>query len=84
VDAHRGTATRGGYPVTLSRREFAVLEVLIRERGRIVSPEELLEKAWDDSVDPLTNAVRMAVLRLRQKLGDPPLIETVVGRGYRM
>jgi DNA-binding response OmpR family regulator len=84
VDTHRGTATRAGYPVTLSRKEFAVLEVLMRERGRIVSPEELLEKAWDESVDPLTNAVRMAVLRLRQKLGDPPLIETVVGRGYRM
>jgi DNA-binding response OmpR family regulator len=84
VDTHRGTVTRSGYPVTLSRKEFAVLEVLMRDRGRIVGAEELLERAWDERADPMTNAVRMTVLRLRQKLGEPPLIETVVGRGYRM
>jgi DNA-binding response OmpR family regulator len=67
----------------LSPKEFAVLEVLMRAEGRIVTAEELLEKAWDENADPFTNAVRVAVMTLRRKLGAPPIIETVPGAGYR-
>jgi DNA-binding response OmpR family regulator len=67
----------------LSPKEFAVLEVLMRNAGTVVSPEDLLEKAWDEHADPFTNAVRMAVMTLRRKLGDPPVIHTVPGAGYR-
>jgi DNA-binding response OmpR family regulator len=58
--------------------------VLLRAEGRVVSAEELLEKAWDENADPFTNAVRVAMLALRKKLGDPPVIETVPGAGYRL
>jgi two-component system response regulator VanR len=70
--------------VALGSKEFAVLEVLLGARGAVVSTEELLERAWDDAVDPFTNIVRMTVSRLRAKLGDPPVIETVSPVGYRI
>ncbi|HZR51091.1 MAG TPA: response regulator transcription factor [Streptosporangiaceae bacterium] len=75
---------RDGLLLALSPKEFAVLEVLLRAEGAAVTAEELLEKAWDENADPFTNAVRVAVLSLRKKLGDPPVIETVPGAGYRL
>ena len=61
-----------------------MLEVLLRADGAVVSAEELLERAWDEHADPFTNAVRVTVASLRRKLGPPPLIETVIGAGYRI
>jgi DNA-binding response OmpR family regulator len=81
--AHRIVA-RAGEPVTLSAKEFGVLELLLRAEGAVVSSEALLEGAWDEMADPFTNAVRMTVSRLRAKLGDPPVIETVSPVGYRI
>ncbi|GLW33634.1 hypothetical protein Areg01_65720 [Actinoplanes regularis] len=81
--AHR-RAERDGRPLRLSLKEFAVLEVLLRARGTIVSTEELLERAWDERVDPFTTAVKVTMSKLRTKLGDPPVIVTVPGRGYRL
>jgi DNA-binding response OmpR family regulator len=83
LDGPRRHASRDGQPLALSPKEFAVLEVLMRNAGTVVSPEDLLEKAWDEHADPFTNAVRMAVMTLRRKLGDPPVIHTVPGAGYR-
>jgi DNA-binding response OmpR family regulator len=84
LDRPRHSASRDGLLLSLSPKEFAVLEVLMRAEGTVVSPEELLEKAWDENADPFTNAVRVAVMTLRRKLGDPPAIETVAGAGYRI
>ena len=84
LDRPQFRAWRDGELLTLSPKEFAVLEVLMRAEGRVVSAEELLEKAWDENADPFTNAVRVAVMTLRRKLGDPPVIETVPGAGYRL
>lgn len=84
LDSARRRVSRGGRPVALGSKEFAVLEVLLGARGAVVSTEELLERAWDDAVDPFTNIVRMTVSRLRAKLGDPPVIETVIPVGYRI
>jgi len=84
LDRPRHSAARDGLLLSLSPKEFAVLEVLMRAEGTVVSPEELLEKAWDENADPFTNAVRVAVMTLRRKLGDPPVIETVPGAGYRI
>jgi DNA-binding response OmpR family regulator len=81
--AHR-EVTRGGEPINLTPKEFAVLEVLLRAEGAVVSTEEILERAWDDATDPFTNAVRMTMSRLRSKLGDPPVIQTVTPVGYRI
>ena len=78
------TAARGGRDLGLTRKELAVLEVLLEERGRVVSAEELLERVWDEHADPFTNAVRVTIMHLRRKLGDPPVIETVIGEGYRV
>jgi DNA-binding response OmpR family regulator len=83
LDLPRHQATRNGKFLPLSPKEFAVLEVLMRADGTVVSSESLLEKAWDEHADPFTNAVRMAVMTLRKKLGEPPLIETFPGIGYR-
>jgi DNA-binding response OmpR family regulator len=83
LDRPQYRAWRDGELLTLSPKEFAVLEVLMRAEGRMVTAEELLEKAWDENADPFTNAVRVAVMTLRRKLGDPPVIETVPGAGYR-
>ena len=83
LDLPRHQATRDGMLLALTPKEFAVLEVLMRAEGMVVSSEELLEKAWDEHADPFTNAVRVAVMTLRRKLGQPPLIQTVAGVGYR-
>jgi DNA-binding response OmpR family regulator len=84
LDAGRRSVVREGCAVALSRKEFAVLELLLAADGRVVSAEELLERAWDEHADPFTSAVRVAMANLRRKLGDPPVIETLVGAGYRI
>jgi len=84
LDPHRRTVTREGHPVGLSRKEFAVLAELLRAEGGVVSAEQLLEKAWDEHIDPFTGVVRFTVMMLRRKLGDPPVIQTVPGAGYRI
>jgi two-component system, OmpR family, response regulator VanR len=76
--------TRGGATIELARKEFAVLETLIAADGATVSAEELLERVWDDQTDPFTNVVRMTIMTLRRKLGEPQVVETVIGVGYRM
>jgi len=84
VDRARHRASRAGVPLTLTRKEFGVLECLVGADGAAVSAEELLEHVWDAYADPFSNTVAVTVGRLRRKLGDPPLIETVVGVGYRL
>jgi DNA-binding response OmpR family regulator len=84
VDQHRRTVTRDNQPVGLSRKEFAVLTELLRAGGGVVSAEHLLEKAWDEHADPFSGVVRFTIMMLRRKLGDPPVIETVAGAGYRI
>jgi two-component system, OmpR family, response regulator VanR len=84
LDPARRLATRGGRPLELTPKEFGVLEVLLGEGGAAVSSEELLRRVWDENADPFTNTVRMTVSTLRRKLGDPPVIETVTGAGYRV
>lgn len=84
VDVPQRRVTRGDREINLTRKEFGVLEVLAAAGGRVVSSEELLEKVWDENTDPFTNAIRITVMTLRRKLGDPPIIETVVGVGYRL
>jgi DNA-binding response OmpR family regulator len=84
LDQHRDTVTREGQPVKLSRKEFAVLTELLLAEGGVVSAEQLLEKAWDEHTDPFTGVVRFTVMMVRRKLGDPPIIETIPGKGYRI
>jgi len=84
LDPARRVATRAGAAVELARKEFAVLEALMSSDGATVSAEELLERVWDENTDPFTNVVRMTIMTLRRKLGDPPVVETVIGVGYRM
>jgi two-component system response regulator VanR len=84
LDPASHTATRAGRDLDLTQKEFAVLEVLLAAQGAVVAPEELVEKAWDEQLDPLSNTVRMTVMTLRRKLGDPPLVATVRGSGYRV
>ena len=84
LDPGRREVHRDGRQVELTRKEFAVLEVLLRAEGAVVSSEQLLEKAWDEHIDPFTNVVRVTMMTLRKKLGDPPVIETVSGVGYRL
>ena len=84
VDTARRRASRAGRPLELSPKEFGVLELLAASAGRAVSAEELLERVWDEFADPFTTAVKITVSRLRAKLGDPPLIETVPRSGYRI
>jgi DNA-binding response OmpR family regulator len=84
LDPARREVTRDGDPVELTPKEFAVLEVLMRGEGRVVSAEQLLEKAWDENIDPFTNVVRVTMMTLRKKLGNPQVIETVPGAGYRL
>ncbi|MEU4528357.1 response regulator transcription factor [Micromonospora ureilytica] len=83
LDPARRVATRAGVPMDLTNKEFGVLCELLKARGAVVSSEELLERVWDANTDPFTTIVRVTVMTLRKKLGDPPLIETVVGAGYR-
>ncbi|QMU72166.1 response regulator transcription factor [Streptacidiphilus sp. P02-A3a] len=84
LDPGRREVLREGEPVGLAPKEFAVLEVLMRANGAVVSAEQLLEKAWDEHTDPFTNVVRVTVMTLRRKLGEPPVIITVPGSGYRI
>jgi DNA-binding response OmpR family regulator len=84
LDPARLAVTRDGVSIGLTRKEFAVLAELLRADGRAVSAETLLEKAWDEFIDPFTNVVRVTMMKLRRKLGDPPVIETVPGVGYRI
>jgi DNA-binding response OmpR family regulator len=84
VDPARRSATRGARDLRLTNREFAVLEELIAAGGDVLSAEMLMERVWDDGLDPFSNIVRVTILTLRRKLGEPPLVETVVGSGYRM
>jgi DNA-binding response OmpR family regulator len=84
LDPARRAVTRQGRPVELARKEFAVLEALMAADGATVSAEELLERVWDEHVDPFTNVVRMTIMTLRRKLGEPAVLETVIGVGYRM
>jgi DNA-binding response OmpR family regulator len=84
VDLARHRASRGDRPLSLTRKEFGILEMLLAADGALVSAEDLLEHVWDAHADPFSNIVSVTMTRLRRKLGDPPMIETVVGKGYRM
>ncbi len=84
LDPAQRIATRAGARLPLSPKEFAVLEYLLANRGRVVSAEELLDRVWDEAADPFTTTVKATMNRLRAKLGDPPLIETVPRAGYRI
>jgi DNA-binding response OmpR family regulator len=84
VDRARHRADRGFRQLLLTRKEFGILEMLLGADGALVSAEQLLEHVWDADVDPFSNIVSVTMTRLRRKLGDPPLIETVIGKGYRM
>jgi DNA-binding response OmpR family regulator len=84
LDPHRRTVTRNDMPLSLSRKEFAVLAELLQADGGVVSAEHLLEKAWDEHIDPFTGVVRYTIMMVRRKLGDPPVIETEPGVGYRL
>lgn len=84
LDPAKRTVHRSGRLVELTRKEFGVLEVLLSAKGAVVSSEELLERVWDENADPFTTTVRVTVMTLRKKLGEPGIIETVVGSGYRV
>jgi two-component system response regulator VanR len=84
LDPFRREVYRAGRLVTLSRKQFAVLEILMTARGGVVSAETLLERAWDENADPFTNAIRITISTLRSRLGAPPVIHTVPGVGYRL
>jgi DNA-binding response OmpR family regulator len=84
VDRARHRANRGGRTLSLTRKEFGILEMLLAADGALVSAEDLIEHVWDANLDPFSNIVSVTMTRLRRKLGDPPLIETVVGKGYWM
>jgi two-component system response regulator VanR len=84
VDPFRREVYRDGRYVALTRKQFAVLEVLVADEGGVVSAEELLARAWDENADPFTNAVRITISGLRKRLGEPSIIGTVPGVGYRL
>jgi DNA-binding response OmpR family regulator len=84
LDPGRHEASRSGRPLELTPKEFAVLETLLRASGDAVSAEDLLRRVWDENIDPISNTVRMTVMTLRRKLGEPPVIQTVKGAGYRV
>jgi DNA-binding response OmpR family regulator len=84
VDVGRRTVVRAGQSVLLTRKEFGLLETLLLEDGKVVSTEQLLDRVWDEHLDPFSNIVAVTIGRLRRKLGEPPLIETVIGSGYRI
>ena len=83
LDRARRRATRAGRELSLTRKELGALEVLLAANGAVVSAEELLERVWDENADPFTRTVTVTLTRLRRKLGEPEVIETVVGAGYR-
>jgi DNA-binding response OmpR family regulator len=84
LDPARWEVFRDGHHIALSRKEFVVLEELLRAEGAVVSAEQLLERGWDENTDPFTNMVRMTVMTLRRKLGPPEIIQTITGTGYRI
>jgi DNA-binding response OmpR family regulator len=84
LDPARREVSRDGAPVALSPKEFGVLEVLLLADGAVVSPEELLQRVWDEQLDPASNTVRVTVMNLRRKLGEPAVVETVIGACYRV
>mgnify|MGYP000447322914 FL=1 len=84
LDPGRRLVTRDGEEIALTKKEFAVLEELMRAEGAVVSQEDLLDKAWDENIDPFTNVVRVTMMTLRKKLGEPQVIETVPGVGYKL
>ena len=84
LDPFRREVYRDGRYVALTKKQFAVLEVLVAAEGGVVSAEDLLERAWDENADPFTNAVRITVSALRKRLGEPWIITTVPGVGYRI
>jgi len=84
LDASRRQASRAGRALDLGPKEFGVLELLLSAQGRVVPAEEILERVWDEMADPFTSAVKVTMSRLRRKLGDPPVIETVAQAGYRI
>jgi DNA-binding response OmpR family regulator len=84
LDPGRRLASRGGHDLDLGPKEFGVLELLLAAQGRVVPAEELLERVWDEMADPFTTAVKVTISRLRRKLGDPPVIETIAQAGYRI
>jgi DNA-binding response OmpR family regulator len=84
LDPAKRTVTRSGRPLELTRKEFGVLEVLLAAGGSVVSSEELLERVWDENADPFTTTVRVTMMTLRRKLGEPGIVDTVVGSGYRV
>ncbi|MFI6454269.1 response regulator transcription factor [Streptosporangium amethystogenes] len=84
LDPGKRLVTRDGAEIALTKKEFAVLEELMRAEGAVVSQEDLLDKAWDENIDPFTNVVRVTMMTLRKKLGEPQVIETVPGVGYRL
>jgi DNA-binding response OmpR family regulator len=84
LDRAKRRAARGDRQLDLSPKEFGVLELLLASQGRTVSAEEILERVWDEAADPFTTAVKVTLSRLRAKLGDPPVIETVARSGYRI
>ncbi|MBI4305509.1 MAG: response regulator transcription factor [Chloroflexi bacterium] len=84
VDTARRRALRAGRHLARAPKEFGALELLLASQGRTVSAEEMLERVWDEAADPFSNAVKITISRLRAKLGDPPIIETVASSGYRV
>ena len=84
LDPAQRVAHRHGQRLELSPKELAVLELLLAAQGAVISPEQLLARAWDEAADPFSNVVKVTVSRLRRKLGEPPIIETVPGAGYRI
>jgi DNA-binding response OmpR family regulator len=84
LDPSKRTVLRSSRNIDLTRKEFGVLETLLSAGGVVVSSEELLERVWDEHADPFTTTVRVTMMTLRRKLGEPPIIETVVGSGYRI
>ncbi|NUR72554.1 MAG: response regulator transcription factor [Hamadaea sp.] len=84
LDPARREVSRDGQPIALANKEFALLAELLRADGTVVSAEYLLEKVWDENIDPFTNVLRVTMMKLRRKLGDPPVVETVAGAGYRV
>jgi DNA-binding response OmpR family regulator len=84
LDTARRIARRAGEALDLSAKELAVLELLMAADGAVISTEDLLTRAWDEAADPFTNVVKVTISRLRRKLGEPPVIETVPGAGYRI
>lgn len=84
LDVARRVAFRAGRQLALRPKEFGALELLLAAQGRVVSAEELLARVWDEAADPFTAAVKVTISRLRSKLGDPPVIDTVTKAGYRI